>query len=322
MFEEIISAVNKAENIAILYHINADGDAVGSALGLSFALSKLKKNVSIFAEEEVQNNLKFLPESEKIIIFNSEDNTDEFDLCILLDCGGLNRLGRRIDIYSNSKVKINIDHHKSNEIQSDFNYIKSNASSCGEIIFDLIKEMNCKIDSRVASCIYTAISTDSGSFKFCNTSSKTFRTAAELVDCGASPSEISKNVYDNVPFSKLKLTGKIIDTIELSIRNKLSTLYLNSDMLNEIGENVDDIDNIANYGLSIENVELSIFLKEIEKNKTKVSFRSKNYFDCSEFLKQFGGGGHARAGGCQIEMPIKEAKEILIKKIIDENLIK
>lgn len=321
MFEQIISAIDNAKNIVILYHVNADGDAIGSALALSFGIYQKNKLSKIFSEEAVQNQLSFLPDSERICVFQSDaTNIDKYDLCILLDCGGLNRLGNRISIYNNSNVIINIDHHKSNEIPAQLSYVDTNISSCGEIIYELLKEMNIKFDEKIATCLYTAISTDTGNFKFSNTSSKTLKTASELVEFGASPSEISKSVYDNMPFSKLKLVGKVIETIEIS-NEKISTLYVDSNMITSLGASVDELDNVANYGLSIEGVELSLFFKEISNSRTKVSLRSKNYFDCSSLARDFGGGGHARAAGCEMNLSIKDCKELILKKIFDEGLL-
>lgn len=314
VISSIISRIKESKKIAILYHIHADGDAVGSSLALKLAFLSDDNVIDIYGEEQVQNQLMFLADSENIIVPDKSINKI-YDLVIVLDSGSINRLGKRISIYNSAQFKVNIDHHVTNNILSDINYIDANASACGEIIYKIIRQADIDIHKNVATCLYTAISTDTGSFKYSNTTSETHKIASELIEKGADSTEISRRVYETVPFSRIKLLAKIFDSMELFHQEKVSILLTTNEILSGVGATIDDLDNIANHGTSVENVELAIFLREATLGGTRVSLRSKYYFDCSELAKQFGGGGHCRAAGCEINAPINDVKEMLLEKI-------
>lgn len=313
--QNIVQKISEYNKIAVLYHVNADGDAIGSALAFSLAFSSCGKMIDIYGEEEVQHQLKFLPSSEKIL--HDFNGSIIYDLVIVLDSGGLNRLGKRIEIYNSACFKVNIDHHKSNDIDADINWVDEKAAACGEMIYKLIKEAGITINKDTATCLYTALLTDTGSFKYSNTTAQTHRIAADLIEYGVESNEVSKKIYDNIPLKRLKILGRILDTLSLYNNDRISVLYVTSDMMESCGADKEDIDNIANYGLMIENVELSILLKEDKIGQTRVSFRSKNYFDCSELAKQYGGGGHTRAAGCDIDMTVNEARETILYKVYE-----
>lgn len=311
--QKIITFIEKSNSIAIIYHVNADGDAIGSALALQLAFSSAGKAIDVFGEEEVPNSYKFLPGSSNIII--GFDAKEPYDLVIALDLGELKRLGTRSEIYTSAKNKVNIDHHLHNSLESDAKLIVENAAASGELIFKIIKQSGFQITKEIATCLFTAISTDCGSFKYSNTTSETHRIAAELIDCGADSSEISKTVYDNVPFAKQKLLGEVLALMELHFDGKVAFLESSFELTQKYGVRIEELENIANYGTSIEGVELSIFFKEVEPNQIKLSIRSKNYFDCAEFARTLGGGGHARAAGCTLNTPLEEAKRIVLEKV-------
>lgn len=311
--KSIIEKIKEANKIAVIFHVNADGDAVGSALAFLLAFSKLGKDIDVFAEENLLHNLEFLPQSEKIIIGSLTDQS--YDIALTLDCGDIHRMGKRVSIYNNAKFTINIDHHKTNNINADLNYVDINVSSTGEIMFEIIKGSGIEIDKSIAQCLYTAILTDTGGFKHSNTTSQTHTVCAELIDSGVDCSEVFRKVYEDVPFSRLKILGKILDTMELYHNDKVCLMSITYKEVNALGASFDDLDNIANYGLSVQNVELSIFIKEISQNNIRVSFRSKYYFDCSKLASLFGGGGHARAAGCDIKGNVTHAKGVLLSKV-------
>lgn len=310
--KNIIDRINDAKSIAIIYHVHADGDAVGSALALSFAFSRPGKSIDIFGEEEVQKTLQFLPGSQNVLIGSS---SDVYDLAIALDCGDSKRLGSRIDIFNNAGYKINIDHHKGNSVDADINLVDSSAAASGEIVYDIIKAAGVQIDQKIADNLYTAICTDCGSFKYSNTSAKTHIIAAELLNSGVKPDEISRKIYESLPFPRIKLLGKILDTMELCEFGKISIMHTSFEQINQYGAKIEDLENIANYGLMVEDVEVSIFLRGLPNGNTKVSTRSKSYFECCDFTRAFGGGGHSRAAGCELKMSIEESKKALLEKL-------
>lgn len=311
---DILKIINDSKQIAVIYHVNADGDAVGSALAIMLAFGK-DKEIDIFGEEHVNHNLRFLPGSSGIII--SDYNSKVYDLAIAVDCGDYKRMGERQNIFNLANTKINIDHHKSNDIVGDINYIDINASSCGELVYKIIKEANIDIIKETAECLYTAIVTDTGSFKHSNTSAFTHEVAAELIRAGINIDHIYRSIYEDVPFSRLKLLGRILNNMRLYNNGKISISHTDYKEVEELGASFEDLENIANYGLQVQNVEVSIFLREHEENKIKISFRSKTNFDCSQFARLFEGGGHARAAGCELHMSKEEAEKLLLGKIVE-----
>lgn len=309
----IIELIEKSKSIALIYHINADGDAIGSALALQLAFSSLGKIIDVFGEEEVSSSYKFLPGSEKIIV--GADTTQTYDLAIALDLGELKRLGARAKIYNAAKNKANIDHHIHNTLESDAKFVVENAAASGELVYKIIKQAGRQITKEIATCLFVAISTDSGSFKFSNTSSETHRIAAELIDCGVDSGEVSNLVYNNVPFERQKLLGEVLTLMELHLDGKAAFLEISYELIQKYAIKMEELDNIANYGTSICGVELAILFKEVEPNQIKMSLRSKEYFHCSDFARNFDGGGHARAAGGSLNMPLKDAKRVVLEKI-------
>lgn len=313
IFDEIIQKIDKYNRIAILYHVNADGDAIGSSLGLYHGILGSGKTVAIFGEEKLQDNLNFLPDSN--VIQCDKFEFEQYDLVIVLDAGDLKRLGRRIEIYKNAKCTINIDHHISNNISSDINYVDTNASSTGEIIYDILEFSGKTISQDVATSIYTAIVTDTGNFKFSNTTSKTHSIASILLKIGIDIDNINLNLYSNEKYEMLKLIARIIDEMELVNNNKVAIMRTTMDQVENMGIQVEELTNVANYGLSVKGVELSIFFRESSENCTRISLRSKSTFDCSNFAKYFNGGGHVRASGCSIALPLLIAIENVLEKL-------
>lgn len=311
--QKIIELIQKSNTIALLYHINADGDAIGSAFAFQLAFSSLGKTIDVFSEEEILNSYKFLPGSGNIIVGSNALKT--YDLAIALDLGELKRLGARAEIYTSAKNKANIDHHMNNTLESDAKLIVEDAAATGELVYKIIKHAGIKITKEIAICLFTAISTDCGFFKYSNTSSETHRIAADLIDCGADSAEIAEAVYNNVPFAKQKLLGEILTSMELQLDGRMVFLEVSNQLIQRYGVKIEELENIANYGISVENVELSVFFKEVEPNQIKLSLRSKSHFDCAEFARTLGGGGHARAAGCSLEMPLGEAKRVVLKKV-------
>ncbi|ACL74841.1 DHH family phosphoesterase [Ruminiclostridium cellulolyticum] len=316
MEKGLIKAIETAESIAIFPHTSADGDAIGSSLALALALKKTGKKVIVYMEESIPDTYKFLPGSE-LAVFISE-NDDIMGLNIALDTGDTARLASRAALFFKAPATINIDHHITNTKFAQYNHVDASAASTGELVFLLLKEMNYEIDADMAKCLYTAIVTDTGGFKYGNTTAETHRTAAELLSTGIDVADLSQKLFDNTTFVKLKLTQKAIELLELYENDLLAVTVITQDVLQSTGAKDEDCDGLVNIGRSIEGVEVSVLIKEKSTNEIRVNLRSKTYVDVSEIAAAFGGGGHKRAAGCTIKGRITDVKEQLINTIKDK----
>lgn len=309
----IISAIKAAKTIAILPHIYADGDSLGSSLALNIALQKIGKNTVVFIEEPIPFVYDFLPESKAAQLFSG--NNQIFDLVIALDTGDLSRLGKRIEIFDNAKITVNIDHHLTNSEFAFHNYIDSNSSAVGEIIYQLIKMMDQNLDSEIATCLYVAIATDTGGFRFSNTTAVTHQIVADLIGNDVNVSEISQKVFDTVTHGKVKVLGEAIKSLELLEYGKLAVITISDETIKNVGAKDEDCDGIINTGRNINGVEVAILLRVKENGEIKVNLRSKNYVDVAAIANMYSGGGHKRAAGCTVQGKPEDVKKRLIDDI-------
>lgn len=316
--EEIVNSIHCANKICITNHTSMDGDALGSALGLYNILKKMDKNVYVRIKENVPSYLNFLPGCKEISV--SEDIiSEDTDCVIVLDCGNVERINAVININSKHYTLINMDHHISNDMYGDLNYVDTYASAVGEIIYDLMKPLNVKLCKDVAECLYVSILTDTGAFKYSNTSNKTHSIAGELIATGINFTEIHEKIFDNKSFNKIKFFGKVIDTIELFANNQACTMEVREKDVKELSLVGEDTGDVIAFGTKIDSVEVTALLKE-KDGLTKVSLRSKKEVDVRKIAEQFGGGGHVRAAGFASNNSIEQVKKELVN-IISKELI-
>ncbi|MDK2932334.1 MAG: bifunctional oligoribonuclease and phosphatase NrnA [Clostridiales bacterium] len=310
---EIAEIIKARSNIAILPHIHPDGDCIGSSFALLLALQMLKKEVTVVLEENIPQVYSFL--TGKYVKLSDLPSNTKFDMVICLDSGDEHRLNHRIDLFNSSDVTLNIDHHISNTMYAKYNYVDSASSATGEIVYDIINLLGVTIDKDIAVNLYVAISTDTGGFKYSNTTSKTHRIIAELLETNINIAEINRRIFDTVSLEKLKLTATAIDWIEFYENNKIAAIALPYDIIQKEGLSDEDSDGLANLPRNIEGVEVGLLFKEKEPGEIKVSFRSNQYVDVSKIAISFGGGGHKRASGCTLHMDMIEAKKQVIESV-------
>ena len=319
-FDEISRVIQKNKNFLITSHINLDGDGIGSELALYFILKKLNKKVTILNQDRIPKIYDFLPDSDKVQYWNNNRiNPKSIDVGIALDCSSIKRIGRTYEIFKDIKTIINIDHHKSNENFGNLNYLDCSVSSVGEIIYELITFLNIDLlDEKISTCLFTAIITDTGSFRYSNVSSKTFGVASHLTRHRIKSHLIANNIYNRSTYPGLKLLGESLLTLEMDDSNYVSWLTITRKMLNDTNANDEDIEGIINIATTLNNVEISILFRETKDNKIKVSFRSKGNFDVNKFAGKFKGGGHPNAAGCLCLGKLDEIKEKILSKLFKE----
>mgnify|MGYP000879919139 CR=1 FL=1 len=301
------------QKIVILPHEMPDGDCIGSALALSAGLEQKGIQSTVVVKQPISEMYSFLTGSEKALLPDSLDT--KVDAIVFVDCSDTERPGFNIyNLCPNIKTIINIDHHVSNEYFGQYNYVDFKAAATGEIIYHLLKDINVSITADIATGIYTALVTDSGSFQYENTTPTTLRLAAILLELGAKTDLVRKYIWENKSLQHLEVLRVALNSLTLTAKNKIAYIYINQDCMDKLGVSTNEyFDGLINYPKSIGSVEIALFFKEIETNVIKVSMRSKNYVDVNQLAGQFGGGGHIRAAGCTLLCSMNEA----IKKVIN-----
>lgn len=318
IMNDILNEINKSKKIAISFHISPDGDSLGSSLALCQGLKKLGKDAYIISKEKPPYNLAFLPSSE-IIDGKTTKVLPLTDLVIILDCGDTARINGDLDIQNRDYTLIQMDHHLTNELYGDLNYVDTNLAAMAEIVYQMLNILGVQIDKNIAACLYASIISDTGSFKYPSTTSITHAIAGHLINSGIDFSSIHRHIFDNKPYRKIKFTGRAIDNLRLVLNNKVAVLKLALEDFNEYQiDTSTDTSDIVNIGLDIDTVIVSALIKENNDN-IKVSLRSKSYVDVRKIAENFGGGGHAKAAGFDIKgVPMTEVENMVIKEIAKE----
>ncbi|KAB3531336.1 DHH family phosphoesterase [Alkaliphilus serpentinus] len=307
--------VFSAKNIAVISHINPDGDSLGSALALAVTLSTINSNVTLYINDVLPAKYEFLPEVHRFIMFKEEE-LEEFDITFVLDCGDIDRLGSSRSLADRTKNLVNIDHHVSNNHYGDINIIDVKASSTSQMVYHLIDEiLQLPITPEVATCLYVGIVTDTGSFKYDNTSPETHRVVAKLLELGVDIEDITIHLFQNNSYKGVKFLGEFLKSLEILIDGKLALATISLQMLNKYSLDPDETDSIINYGRDIKGVEVAVTLKEVDKNLIKISLRSKTNIDVNEIAKAFGGGGHKKASGATLKGTIEEVRERVVEEV-------
>lgn len=301
----ILEYLKRSANVLLASHKNPDGDAVGSCLALALALKSLGKSVTIYNESRLPAVYRYLPEVE--IMTQDPGCLEDYDTVVVLDCGDLSRIGELHRKIEGVHILLNIDHHQTNTRFGKARMIKPEACSTSEIIHDLITELGVEITKEMAFAIYTGIVTDTGSFRFSNTTGKAFEICADMVDKGANPYIVAQHIYSPYSLGRIKLLNMVLESIELSKNGKLSLMSLTQRMLKETGTSAEDVNGLVNYAKHIEDVKVAAFIQEAENQALEklkadetlyyVSLRSDGTVDVSSFAATFGGGGHSTAAG-------------------------
>ncbi len=312
--DEAIEAINKSDNIFIASHINPDGDNIGSSLSLALALKKLNKNIIVLSTDIIPNDYLFLPGTE--LYQEYDESLGPIDLLIVVDSSDIDRLGRNKDLLNNSKIVVNIDHHITNTFFGNINIVDEKSAATGELIYYFIKRMGIKLDKYIATNIYTAINTDSGKFSYESVSSDTHRIAADLIDVGIDVNDINIKLYESTSMESTNLFIRTLATLNTHCDNKIATVKVSQKMLEETNTSLNDTEGIVSFIRTIDSIEVSCLLKEIDSSQIKISLRSKNYIDVASICGAFGGGGHIRAAGCTIYSDLDTAESKIVQEIM------
>jgi len=313
--KRILKIIKKHKRFLISGHIHPEGDSIGSQLALANLLKAMGKSVRIINKDAVPGNLMFLPGCKQIERYTKAKNDKvRFDVAVILDCTGLERTGSVARLIKNEYI-INIDHHISNENFGNVNWIDHQASAAGEMIYNLFKASNVKLDNNSALCLYVAIMTDTGSFRYSNTTSATHRIIAELLKYKINPTRAYEYIYETKSFATMKMLGEALDNLRRSKDGRIVWFKVTDKMLKKYKLLPEDTENFIDVVRMIEGADVAAFLRELDCGGIKVSLRSKGKTDVNKIAGVFGGGGHKLASGCLIEKKMSMAEELLIKQI-------
>ncbi|MEW5819761.1 MAG: bifunctional oligoribonuclease/PAP phosphatase NrnA [Cyanobacteriota bacterium] len=300
--EDLAKAILSSRTILLVCHIAPDGDTLGSALALKDICKQFGSviRLDIILYGEIPSIYQFLPNVETIKLPNATDLLDIYDLAIAIDVASADRLGGSDKLFNSARKTAVIDHHETNPLFANINLVADDASATGEIVYDLMETLDATLTKDIAIYLYTAILTDTGGFKFSNTSAKAFSVCSKLIATGIKPQEIYRLCYENRPIEMVKLHAHCVENVQLSQDKKIAWSILTRNTMNNFKAFDEHTDGIVELIRSINTVEIAILFKETKDGSLKVSFRSKNYDICS-IAKEFNGGGHKLAAGCTIK---------------------
>lgn len=307
VLKEIFDLIERAQSVAILPHVSADGDAIASCKAMEHVLKRIGKTAIIYAEEELEPRLKNMEDG--IVVFNG--TVPEHDTCIVLDCGDIERTGERHVFMDNAKNVINIDHHQTNTYFGDVNFVMPKASSTGEILGLLCKEAGIALDRELAFYLYTAICSDTGCFAYSNVSPQTFRIAADLIEFDINHAEIARLMFDCVELEAELLKSELIRGMHSYYGGKLRIVAIDEAIEEKYKLQPNQIQGMVDIPRRIQGTEIAASIK-FSDGKIRASLRSNGDADVSEIALKFGGGGHIKASGCTLDAPTVSAAEAML----------
>lgn len=315
---KVVDAIRRHKRFLISAHIDPEADAVGSQLALASLLRRLGKEVEIVDQDSAPDSCGFLSQLKWITLFK-DLNRSAFrrpDCAIIVDCPTLERIGKVRELISGDTAVVNIDHHVSNDMFGDVNWVDLKAAAVGEMIFDIFRKLKMKITKDEAVIIYSAILIDTGSFRYSNTTVKTHMIAAELIKNGLDTNAIYEHLFEMKSYQVTRLLGLALSGIKKSRDGKIVWMWITNKMLKESGAHVADAENFIGFPRAAKGCKAAMLFRETgRKGVFKVSFRGKKGVDVNKIAAKFGGGGHAGASGCTLTAANRSQAE---RKILSE----
>lgn len=315
---KLIACLKENNNFLITSHLNPEGDALGSEIACYRLLKAMGKDALILNDDNTPPGYAFLPGVNKIKKFNKKNIRKlKFDCLVVLDCSGLKRCGQVAELNSLNRPVINIDHHISNEFFGGVNWVDTHASSCSEMVYSLYKKLRLPINKQTAILLYVGMLTDTGSFRYTNTTGLTHKAVSELIGYGVDVALIHRSLYQDIPFQDMKLISRILPGIQRSFAGKVAWFQIRQQLLENRNVTVDLTDYMLGFARSIKDVEVALLFKENlkEKDEIRVNFRSQGRVDVNKVARFFGGGGHKTASGATIRGKINTVRKKVLAKI-------
>ncbi|WP_040393601.1 DHH family phosphoesterase [Effusibacillus pohliae] len=313
MMQEAADFLRRHDDFLLLTHVQPDGDALGSTLGFAHLLHMLGKRFTVAVEEPVPDRFRFLPLADAVRL--AAEIPRPFASVVALDCGDLKRLGSCAALVAEDACLLNIDHHKTNDQFGQINLVDADAAATSQIVYNLARFMNVAIDRKMATCLYTGLLTDTGGFRYSNTTVEVHHMAADLLAHGVAPYDVAERALETLTWSQVQLIREGLAGLKRDDSGQIAWIAVNREQLARAGATDQDTEGLVAYARNIQGVEVGILFREQADGTIKVSLRSKRRVDVGEIALLFGGGGHARAAGCILEGPIEQAALAVLAKV-------
>jgi len=306
----IADAIRQRQRFVLSSHARPDGDAIGSQLAMAYALRALGKDVVVVNADPAPPPLMAFPGVPDIVVAPAVDG--DFDAAIVMECSDYGRTGvAGLERF----FTINIDHHPGNTGYGQITWFDAQAAACAEMVFDVVQALGVPMTPEIATHIYVAILTDTGSFHFSHLSPRTFDIARQLLEAGADPVRIARQVFDDSSVGRLKLCGAVLQGMEIDQTGRIAVLHLSQEMARAAGATYDDTEGVINQPLTVKDIEAVIFFKQAQDDEYRVSMRSKGDVDIGVIAKEFGGGGHRNAAGCSASGAVDQLRRTFVEKV-------
>jgi bifunctional oligoribonuclease and PAP phosphatase NrnA len=308
MLKEVLQQIEQRDRFVLTSHARPDGDAIGSALACCQILRSMGKRADVVMRDGVPRIYQPLPFADQVV--QADQVNGNYEAAILLECDSLQRT-RLVGL--ENRFLINIDHHRSGRPFGHVNWIDPEAVATAEMVYRLGRAMQAQISPEIATCLYTALLADTGSFMFEGTNEHTFGLARELVRAGADPAHCARNVYFAHSTAKMRLLGAALTNLHRE--GPLACIWVTREQMEKIGAKEEDCEGLVNYALSIHEVEVAAFFRELPDGRYRVSLRSKGGMNVAEVAERFGGGGHRCASGCSLDGPLPVAVDGILEAL-------
>jgi len=316
-FEEIASVLKASGSFVIMSHIRPDGDALGCEIAMAICLERLGKRVKVWNQDGMLKKYSFLPCAGLVTLPPAV--AEDFDVAVALDTAARDRLGTCLDSIRSAKTWINIDHHISNNHYGDLAYVDPSAPATGQILYEFVREAGLPFTCEMADNLFVAISTDTGSFQYPNTSARSFEIGAELVKAGVNIGAISQQMYESSPRRRIELLRTLLNRLEFSCNDRVASFSLSLEEARLAGALPEDNEGMIDHIRAIDGVAAAAFIEELPEGKVRISLRSKDpRVDVSKICAQFGGGGHTLAAGARVRGSLAEVKGKVLAAICHE----
>jgi phosphoesterase RecJ-like protein len=308
--ERIADAIRARQRFVLSSHARPDGDSIGSQLAMLYALREMNKEAVAINADPAAAPLMAFPGVPEIRLAKGVDG--EFDAAIIMECGDLGRTGvAGLDRF----FVINIDHHPGNTGYGQITWFDPTAAACAEMVYEIVRALGVPLTREIATHVYLAILTDTGSFHYSSISPRTFDICRECLEAGVDPVQVARNVYDSNNMGRLKLFGAVLGAMQIDQTGRIAIVYVDHEMARAAGGTYEDTEGLVNLPLTVKEIEAVVFFKQEKGDEYRVSLRSKGEVDIGVIAKGYGGGGHKNAAGCTVSGPIEVLQKALVEKV-------
>ncbi|GLI07129.1 phosphoesterase RecJ-like protein [Paenibacillus tyrfis] len=307
--------IREQDDFLVVAHVQPDGDAAGSTFAVAWMLQSLNKRFTLINEGRIPDKFMYMAGPHAVIEYEKAPPERKFAAVISVDCADFERIGSVSECFEPERKLLNIDHHATNDGFGTVNLVRSDAAATVEVLYDLALELNLEFTPELNDCIYTGLLTDTGGFRYSNTTPKVMQIAADMLARGVKGHELAERLLETMTLGQVSLLKRSLNTLSFAHSNKVAWLSVTLDDLSATDASSEDMDGLVNYARNVEGVEVGMLFKEKEPGIVKVSFRSGGLADVAALAQKFGGGGHVKAAGCTIRGSMSEAVERVVREV-------